>query len=245
MRTTPRLQEPYSSSAWDPSGDILFLGSFDSYYSIQQLRTDNWPACISTWKTGTAYRTEALALSPEGQKLVRMTDEDIIEVFDVSTKALTTTITMPSRPLSIEISWDSRKVLVNTQEEHLQVLELETGDLVDSYKGPTMRTEYIVRAVFGAPQDEFVLSAAEGETSFPRIGRLTTSSSNYVGILTNHTTGEYIYLWDRKTGDILARLEGHSPRSNDVAWNPVNPYMFASVGDDGKLKMQVYSHVSF
>lgn len=167
MRTTPRLQEPYSSSAWDPNGNILFLGSFDSYYSIQQLRTDNWPACISTWRTGTTYRTEALALSPEGQKLVRMTDEDVIEVFDVSTKTLTTTISMHSRPLSIEISWDSKNILVNSQAGHLHVLDIGTGAIIDSYKGPTMRAEFIIRAVFGAPQDEFVLSAAEGATSLP------------------------------------------------------------------------------
>lgn len=54
---------------------------------------------------------------------------------------------------------------------------------------------------------------------------------------TNAAIGKYIYIWDKESGEILARAEGHMPRSNSVAWNPANPYMFSSVGDDGKVKL--------
>lgn len=67
--------------------------------------------------------------------------------------------------------------------------------------------------------------------------RLSSSLSKLSVTSTNILIGDSIYLWDSKSGDILARPEGHGVRSNSVAWNPVNPYLFASVGDDGKLKV--------
>lgn len=42
----------------------------------------------------------------------------------------------------------------------------------------------------------------------------------------------------------VERLSGHQPRSNAVAWNPADPCMIASCGDDGKVKMYVYHMVA-
>jgi WD repeat-containing protein 26 len=35
----------------------------------------------------------------------------------------------------------------------------------------------------------------------------------------------------------VERLLGHYPRCNAVTWNPTDPCMLASCGDDGRIKM--------
>lgn len=111
------------------------------------------------------YRTEALALSRDSRKLARMTDIDVIHIFDVGTRRMLSQIEMASRPTSVSMSWDSEHMLVKTLEGKVHLLHIDTQTFVKAYEGPPAGMEYITRAVFGGPRDEFVLSAAEGMTS--------------------------------------------------------------------------------
>lgn len=47
----------------------------------------------------------------------------------------------------------------------------------------------------------------------------------------------YISIWHKLTGIPVRRLSAHEPRCNAVSWNPADPCMLASCGDDGKIKM--------
>lgn len=40
---------------------------------------------------------------------------------------------------------------------------------------------------------------------------------------------------------LVEKLVGHRAACNTIAWNPANPTMFASCGDDGILRMYVFS----
>jgi WD40 repeat protein len=47
----------------------------------------------------------------------------------------------------------------------------------------------------------------------------------------------HIYIW-RTTGHFIESLEAHAPGCvNAVAWHPTDPCMFASAGDDKRVKM--------
>lgn len=47
-----------------------------------------------------------------------------------------------------------------------------------------------------------------------------------------------IYIWHRHTGTLINVLSGHSKGSvNAVAWNPADPSMFASAGDDNTVRI--------
>ena len=55
----------------------------------------------------------------------------------------------------------------------------------------------------------------------------------------NHADSK-INIWHRYTGQLLERLEGHGAGCvNAVAWNTALPSMFASAGDDCKVRMYV------
>lgn len=49
----------------------------------------------------------------------------------------------------------------------------------------------------------------------------------------------FINIWNKSTAQCIQRLAAHSPRCNSVSWCPTNPQIFASCGDDGKIKMCV------
>jgi WD40 repeat protein len=58
--------------------------------------------------------------------------------------------------------------------------------------------------------------------------------------LTYGATDSAIYIW-RTTGHFVESLAAHSPGCvNAVAWSPRDPCLFASAGDDKKVKMYVF-----
>jgi WD40 repeat protein len=49
-----------------------------------------------------------------------------------------------------------------------------------------------------------------------------------------------IYIWHEGNGTLVATLEGHRFGCvNSVSWHPKDPCMFASCGDDCKVRMYV------
>jgi WD repeat-containing protein 26 len=49
-----------------------------------------------------------------------------------------------------------------------------------------------------------------------------------------------IYIWHKENGTLVETLDGHTKGCvNAVSWNPKNPSMFASAGDDYVVRMYV------
>ena len=47
-----------------------------------------------------------------------------------------------------------------------------------------------------------------------------------------------VYIWHKENGTLIETLEGHTRGCvNTVSWNPADPCMFASGGDDMKVRM--------
>ena len=47
----------------------------------------------------------------------------------------------------------------------------------------------------------------------------------------------HVFIWHKVTGILVHEAEAHHTSCNAVAWNPADPCMFATGGDDGRVKM--------
>ncbi|KAK1835396.1 WD40-repeat-containing domain protein [Podospora conica] len=162
---------------------------------------------IHTWTK--KYRTSSLDLSPDGHRLVAMDDQQSVHVYNFRTRELEYELNLKSTPTSVSISQDSRFLLVNKSDGEAQLIDMVTRDVIQKYRGH-VGGEYMIRSGFGGANESFVISGSED-------GK--------------------VFIWHKSTGIPVQKLEAHNPRCNAVSWNPVDPCMFATCGDDGKIKI--------
>ncbi|KAL1892064.1 hypothetical protein Sste5346_007219 [Sporothrix stenoceras] len=156
------------------------------------------------------HRTEALALSPDGLWLVAVDHEKHLHVYNFVTKELEYDMELDSRAVSVAISRDSDYLLVNRQDGEIHMYSIRSrGEPVRKYIGAT-GGDCVIRSAFGGADESFVVSGSED-------GNLN--------------------IWHKNIGIHLFKLEAHKPRCNAVCWSPTDPCLFASCGDDNKIKI--------
>ncbi|KAK7402842.1 hypothetical protein QQX98_011402 [Neonectria punicea] len=158
---------------------------------------------------GKRHRVQDLCGSPDGRWLVAVDDLQTVHVYNAVTRELEFDMELKARPTSVSISQDSRHLLVNKRDGEAQLIDLVTRNSVQKFFGHT-GGDYLIRSSFGGPNESFVLSGSEDGN---------------------------ILIWHKNTGAAVERLSGHHPRCNAVSWNPADPFMLASCGDDGRVKM--------
>lgn len=47
----------------------------------------------------------------------------------------------------------------------------------------------------------------------------------------------HVFVWHKMKGILVHEAEAHHPICNAVSWNPRDPCMFATAGDDGMVRM--------
>ncbi|ROW09133.1 hypothetical protein VPNG_05780 [Cytospora leucostoma] len=154
-------------------------------------------------------RTEDLALSPDGRWLVAMDDKKHIYVYDFVTRDLKYEMELASRPTSVSITEDSKYLLVNKQDGEAQLYNIINRAAVQKYVGHSVG-DYVIRSDFGGAHESFVISGSEDGS---------------------------VSIWHKSSGHPVQRLEAHRPRCNSVAWSPTDPCIWASCGDDGRIKI--------
>ncbi|KAK4451888.1 WD40-repeat-containing domain protein [Podospora aff. communis PSN243] len=162
---------------------------------------------LYTWTK--KHRTEDLAVSPDGHWLVAMDERNWLHVYNFVTRELEYEWDLKVRPTSISISQDSRFLLVNKTDGEAQLIDITTRDAIQKYRGHS-GGDYTIRSGFGGANESFVISGSDD------------------GL---------VCIWHKSTGIPVHRLEAHHPRCNAVSWNPVDPCMFATCGDDHKIKI--------
>ncbi|UKZ83496.1 hypothetical protein TrVFT333_011305 [Trichoderma virens FT-333] len=155
------------------------------------------------------HRVQDLCGSPDERLLVVVDDLQNIHVYDANTRELEYDLELKARPTSVSISQDSRHLLVNKQDGEAQLIDLTTRNSVHKFLGHT-GGEFLIRSAFGGANESFVMSGSEDGN---------------------------ILIWHKNIGAAVERLPGHQPRCNAVVWNPTDPCMLASCGDDGRIKI--------
>ncbi|KAJ3488308.1 hypothetical protein NLG97_g6222 [Lecanicillium saksenae] len=155
------------------------------------------------------HRVQDLALSPNGRWLVALDDQQTYHVYNAKTREFVYSHELKTRPTSVSISEDSKHMLLNKRDGEAQLIEIETKAHKQKFLGHT-GGEFLIRSSFGGANEGFVVSGSEDGN---------------------------ILIWHKNTGAAVERLQGHSPRCNAVAWNPADPCMLASGGDDCRVKI--------
>ncbi|KAG0155604.1 hypothetical protein PDIDSM_2776 [Penicillium digitatum] len=158
---------------------------------------------LYTWKGG--FRVQDCAISPDGRRLVAADTVSKVHVYNMLTYEEDYCLPLPSNVTSVSISKDSRHVLLSLAEGEIQLVDMETAAVVRQFKGQK-QGEFVIRSTFGGAAENFVVSGSEDSK---------------------------VYIWHKENGNIVETLEGHiSGCVNSISWNPADPGMFASAGDD-------------
>ena len=153
--------------------------------------------------------------------------EKQIFVYNYVTREEEYAIQLKTKLTCISISHDSRYMLVNMADNEVQLIDIETAEIVRRFLGQKQGA-FVIRSAFGGADENLVISGSEGSCyslgfSLKVLIRLPDSK---------------VYIWHKENGTLIETLEGHSSGCvNAVAWNPADPCMFASGGDDRKVRM--------
>lgn len=115
---------------------------------------------------GAKLRTNDLAISPNGQRLVIVSDSSIV-VFDFTSYEKIFEWQVDDVKLtSVTISQDSRHMLVSMNHDSIQLMEINSGNVIQRFEGHQQK-QFIIRSTFGGADENFVVSGSEGTfTSF-------------------------------------------------------------------------------
>ncbi|TKA65973.1 hypothetical protein B0A49_06532 [Cryomyces minteri] len=194
-----------TSAAWAPDGRTFVVGSQDANNPLTLWTLDG--SQVHLWKEP-SLRIHDCAISPDGQRLVAILNDDRIVIWDLPNRTKITEYQMDVKMTCISFDKAGKQVLINMSGGKICAIDVESGNRVGLFEGQKQE-DYVIRGGFGGAGEGFVISGSEDS---------------------------HIYIWRRKTGVLVERLPAHSPGFvNAVAWHPTDPTIFASAGDDHKM----------
>ncbi|KAF1993474.1 glycoside hydrolase family 1 protein [Amniculicola lignicola CBS 123094] len=197
---------PPSTAAWCPDGRKVIIGSQDTKYGLAVWDIDG--NLVYTFKVEN-LRVHDLALSPDGQRLVVLLEARILVYDFPSYEKIGDWPLEDVKLTNVTISADSQCMLVSMNENTIKLMEIETGDTLEQYKGH-VQENFVIRSAFGGADENFVVSGSEDSR---------------------------VYIW-RTNGHLVEALDAHPNGCvNSVAWHPNDPKVFASAGDDRVIRI--------
>ncbi|CAK4017538.1 WD repeat-containing 26 [Lecanosticta acicola] len=232
VATADHFDYPVTTAAWLPDSETFVIGSQGSQrplglYSLRAPPNSSAAVVknneIHSWREPpwnpsvkdqpNSFRISDCAVNTEGTRMVATTLDNRIMLYSLEPTSRYYKIdewSMEDKLTSINFSADGELMLVNMNEGRVIALDSETGEVVYRYEGASQK-EFVVRSAFGGAGQGFVISGSEDSR---------------------------VYIWRRQTGVQVAALDAHHPGAvNDVAWHPTNPAIFASAGDDRKVRI--------
>lgn len=158
--TTEPLAQPVTTAAWPPDGQTFVIGSLDidAHLCVWDINGRH----VYTWPGG--YRVQDCAITPDGQRLITISTDKRIHVYNYRTREEEYNFELKVALTCISISEDSKYMLVNMADNEIQLLEIETADLVRRFVGQK-QGQYVIRSNFGGAAENFVVSGSQGRTT--------------------------------------------------------------------------------
>lgn len=155
--------QPVSTASWAPDGDSFVTGSLDKQSQLCLWNLDGRPSY--SWSID--YRVQDCAISPDGQRMVTISTEKQITVYNFVTREEEYSILLRSKMTCISISRDSRYMLVNMADNEVQLIDIQTAEIVRRFLGQKQDT-YVIRSSFGGADENLIISGSEGIYSSDR-----------------------------------------------------------------------------
>jgi WD40 repeat protein len=112
------------------------------------------------WKED-KMRVYDLSLSPDGKRLVVLTVSSIV-IYDFNSRDKLAEYPFDDvKMTSVNISADSKLMLVSMNENKIYLMHIDSGEILQSFSGQK-QSEYMIRSAFGGANESFVVSGSEG-----------------------------------------------------------------------------------
>eukprot|EP00177_Eucheuma_denticulatum_P005922 GFKZ01010796.1.p1 GENE.GFKZ01010796.1~~GFKZ01010796.1.p1 ORF type:complete len:564 (-),score=73.32 GFKZ01010796.1:377-2068(-) len=199
--------EQVTACAWMPHGRSFVSGAHDS-------RIFEWNA--ESGECSAAYlasaRVNDVSISKDGKVLIATCSDNVIQIFDTTSKEQVASMKESVSITSLFLSNDSESLLINTnsnenpnmQDPEIHIWNLRDMEIKQSFKG-FKQTRFVIRGCFGGHNQMLVLCGSEDNL---------------------------VYIWERRTGELIAQLDGHQGTVNTVACSETDENLFASGSDD-------------
>lgn len=220
-----------TAAAWGPDSMSFVTASHNRNSQLCEwnLLSSDPEQPVHVWPRG--FRVQDVAITEDGQWLVALDPQNIIRVFDMHTYREELPIKAPGKMTSISLSRNGSTVLVNLAIGEVHMIDLTTRETVRKFRGQK-QGEFVIRSCFGGAAENFVVSGSEGLWL-----RLS------IWICTNQLLDGLIYVWHKENEALIEKLPGHGLGQSGkecvttVDWNPKDAGMFASGGDDRRVRM--------
>lgn len=163
-----------STACWAPDGETFVTGSLDKQSQLCLWTLDGRPSY--SWAID--YRVQDCAISSDGQRMVTISSEGQIFVYNFVTREEEYHIKLKKKMTCLSISQDSRYMLVNLADNELQLIDIETADIVRRFLGQK-QAKFVIRSSFGGADENLIISGSEG--TYPAsLERLLSVYTNFL-----------------------------------------------------------------
>ncbi|KAL6872501.1 hypothetical protein HDV57DRAFT_511399 [Trichoderma longibrachiatum] len=195
---------------WLPDGASVIITSRSETMGIVSMTISD--GHYHSWLAEEQHlRVHCSALSKDAKWLVALASLSWrLLIYEVEHEKLTASIPTRERPTWVSISDNLSLIVVGYMDGGFETRLLPSGEVVWSRPGIS-KSDFLLQGSAGGADDAFLLRPEENG---------------------------YISAWDLRSGTFVGLDIGHHPsRTNAATWNPANPSMFASGGDDGWCRM--------
>ncbi|RDK43739.1 WD40 repeat-like protein [Aspergillus phoenicis ATCC 13157] len=201
LLTINHHRHPVTAAAWAPDGESFVTAALD--VSSQLCHWGMRGQTLYMWPEG--FRVQDCAITPDGRRLIAADLDQKVHVYNLATRDEEYCLALKSKPTSVAVSRDSRHMLINSADGQIQLVDINTTDVVRRFSGQK-QGHFVIRSVFGGAAENFIVSGSEDSR---------------------------VYIFHKEAGTLVEALEGHVRGCvNSMSWNPRDPGMFASAGDD-------------
>lgn len=155
---------PVTTAAWTPDGQSFITGSHDKQSQLCLWTIDGKQ--LYSWDH-IDHRIQGCVITPDGQRMVTISAEKEITVYNFVNRMFEYQIIVGFKMTCINVSRDSRYVLVNMANDEVQLFDLESANIVRRFMGQK-QAEYVLRSAFGGGDQNLIISGSEGKFLFQR-----------------------------------------------------------------------------